>query len=87
MLCSLCSGIVLVVGYMQIDNQLPLTSMPVLLAPECKEKEESVLEIVLQMKSDSSEVKEVYPCIVLKVRKSHLYCLQSSIKDGGGHQS
>ncbi len=87
MLCSLCSGIVLVVGYMQIDNQLPLTPMPVILAPECKEKEESVLEIVLQMKSDSSEVKEVYPCIGLKVRKSHLYCLQNSIKDGGGHQS
>jgi vacuolar protein sorting-associated protein 13A/C len=55
---------------MQIDNQLPLTSMPVLLAPECKEKEESVLEIVLQMKSDSSEVKEVYPCIVLKTTES-----------------
>jgi vacuolar protein sorting-associated protein 13A/C len=70
MLCSLCSGIVLVVGYMQIDNQLPLTPMPVLLAPECKEKEESVLEIVLEMKSDSSEVKEVYPCIALKTTES-----------------
>jgi vacuolar protein sorting-associated protein 13A/C len=70
MLCSLCSGIVLVVGYMQIDNQLPLTPMPVLLAPECKEKEESVLEIVLKMKSDTSEVKEVYPCIILKTTES-----------------
>lgn len=55
------------VGYMQIDNQLPLTPMPVLLAPELHEGD-FVIKIVASMKADSNEAIRVYPYLGVKVR-------------------
>lgn len=54
------------VGYMQIDNQLPLTPMPVLLAPELHE-EDFVIKAIASMKVETNEAIQVYPYLGLKV--------------------
>lgn len=58
------------VGYMQVDNQLPLTPMPVLLAPELQEGEDFVVKAIASMKAETNEADKVYPYLSLKVRRS-----------------
>ncbi|XP_024403056.1 uncharacterized protein [Physcomitrium patens] len=57
------------VGYMQIDNQLPLTPMPVLLAPELHE-EDFVIKAIASMKVETNEAIQVYPYLGLKLTGS-----------------
>lgn len=53
---------------MQIDNQLPLTSMPVLLAPDShNDTDDFVIKAVSSMKSGTAEAIQVYPYMGLKV--------------------
>ena len=58
------------VGYLQADNQLPLTPMPVLLAPEPHDGEDYVIKAIASMKAETNEAVQVYPYLGLKVRYS-----------------
>lgn len=58
------------VGYMQVDNQLPLTPMPVLLAPELQEGEDFVVKAIASMKAETNEADKVYPYLSLKVTEN-----------------
>lgn len=55
-------------GYLQVDNTLPLTPMPVLLAPEIHEVEGNVIKATASMKADTGEAAQVYPYLGLQVR-------------------
>jgi len=55
---------------MQADNQLPLTPMPVLLAPELHEDEGFVIKAIASMKAETNEAVQVYPYLGLQVRCS-----------------
>jgi vacuolar protein sorting-associated protein 13A/C len=56
---------------MQADNQLPLTPMPVLLAPEeLHEGEDYVIKAIASMKAETNEAVQVYPYLGWKVRCS-----------------
>lgn len=52
---------------MQIDNQLPLTPKPVLLAPE-RHEGDFVIKVIASMKADTTEAIQIYPYLGLKVR-------------------
>ncbi|KAG0604101.1 hypothetical protein M758_10G145000 [Ceratodon purpureus] len=58
------------VGYLQVDNTLPLTPMPVLLAPEIHEVEGNVIKATASMKADTGEAAQVYPYIGLQLTKA-----------------
>lgn len=63
-----CFRFTVTVGYMQIDNQLPLTSMPILLAPDLhNDTDDFVIKAVSSMKSGTAEAIQVYPYMGLKV--------------------
>lgn len=56
------------VGNLQLDNQLPLSWMPVLLAPERRdESKEFLMKFSLMMYDDKAEARQVYPYIGLQV--------------------
>ncbi|KAG0571187.1 hypothetical protein KC19_6G218100 [Ceratodon purpureus] len=58
------------VGYLQVDNTLPLTPMPVLLAPEIHKVEGNVIKATALMKADTGEAAQVYPYIGLQLTKA-----------------
>ncbi|KAG0557949.1 hypothetical protein KC19_11G167800 [Ceratodon purpureus] len=65
------SRFTVMVGYMQADNQLPLTPMPVLLAPEeLHEGEDYVIKAIASMKTEINEAVQVYPYLGLKLTGS-----------------
>lgn len=55
-------------GYLQIDNQLPLSLMPVLLAPErYSDINHPVFKMTITMRNESTEGIQVYPYVFVRV--------------------
>lgn len=55
-------------GYLQIDNQLPLTLMPVLLAPEqMSDIHHPVFKMTITMQNVNSDGIQVYPYVYIRV--------------------
>ncbi|EPS64219.1 hypothetical protein M569_10562, partial [Genlisea aurea] len=58
----------IIVGYMQLDNQLPLTVMPVLLAPELvPDAMHPVFKMTITARNDTLDGLEIYPYIYITV--------------------
>ncbi|XP_048140983.1 uncharacterized protein LOC115736923 isoform X3 [Rhodamnia argentea] len=58
----------LILGYLQIDNQLPLTLMPVLLAPEqATDLHHPVFKITVTVCNENPDGVVVYPCVYIRV--------------------
>nr|AFN89138.1 vacuolar protein sorting 13 [Mesembryanthemum crystallinum] len=57
----------LILGYLQVDNQLPLTVMPVLLAPEQTDMQQPVFKMTLTMRNENTDGIQVYPHVYIRV--------------------
>ncbi|XP_075505709.1 uncharacterized protein LOC142542773 isoform X1 [Primulina tabacum] len=58
----------LMFGYMQLDNQLPLTAMPVLLAPEqTPDMHHPVFKMTLTMRNENLDGLQIYPYVYIRV--------------------
>ncbi|KAF7828516.1 Vacuolar protein sorting-associated protein 13C [Senna tora] len=58
----------LIFGYLQVDNQLPLTLMPVLLAPEqASDVQHPVFKMTITMQNENKDGVEVYPYVYIRV--------------------
>ncbi|CAN4127752.1 unnamed protein product [Withania somnifera] len=58
----------LILGYLQLDNQLPLTLMPVLLAPEQNiDMHHPVLKMTLTVRNENIDGVQVYPYVKVRV--------------------
>ncbi|KAJ4777649.1 Pleckstrin (PH) domain-containing protein isoform 2 [Rhynchospora pubera] len=61
----------LLIGHLQLDNELPLTVMPVLLAPEeATDLNHSVFKSNIAISNETVDGTEVYPFVYLRVTKS-----------------
>ena len=55
-------------GYLQLDNQLPLTLMPVLLAPEqSSDVQHPVFKMTITMQNENKDGVQVYPYVYIRV--------------------
>ncbi|CAL0314337.1 unnamed protein product [Lupinus luteus] len=55
-------------GYLQLDNQLPLTLMPVLLAPEqTSDVQHPVFKMTVTMQNENKDGIQVYPYVYIRV--------------------
>jgi vacuolar protein sorting-associated protein 13A/C len=58
----------LILGHLQLDNQLPLTVMPVLLAPEqTADVNHPVFKMTITMRNESPDGIQVYPYVYIRV--------------------
>lgn len=58
----------LILGHLQIDNQLPLTLMPVLLAPEqATDMHHPVFKMTITVRNENTEGIQVYPYVYIRV--------------------
>ncbi|KAI6702353.1 hypothetical protein NL676_011489 [Syzygium grande] len=58
----------LILGYLQIDNQLPLTLMPVLLAPEqATDSNHPAFKMTVTVCNENPDGIVVYPCVYIRV--------------------
>lgn len=58
----------LILGHLQIDNQLPLTLMPVLLAPEqATDIHHPVFKMTITVRNENTEGIQVYPYVYIRV--------------------
>ncbi|GKU95669.1 hypothetical protein SLEP1_g9000 [Rubroshorea leprosula] len=58
----------LILGHLQIDNQLPLTLMPVLLAPEqASDIHHPVFKMTVTMRNENTDGIQVYPYVYIRV--------------------
>ncbi|CAA0838075.1 pleckstrin homology (PH) domain-containing protein [Striga hermonthica] len=58
----------LVLGYLQLDNQLPLTVMPVLLAPEqTPDVHHPVFKMTITIRNETLDGLQIYPYIYIRV--------------------
>nr|XP_009413254.1 PREDICTED: uncharacterized protein LOC103994598 isoform X1 [Musa acuminata subsp. malaccensis] len=58
----------LIFGYLQLDNQLPLTVMPVLLAPEdMPDRKHPVFKTTIMKSNEASDGTQVYPYVYIRV--------------------
>ncbi|KAL2987622.1 hypothetical protein AAZX31_11G038900 [Glycine max] len=58
----------LIFGYLQLDNQLPLTLMPVLLAPEqTSDVQHPVFKMTITMQNENKDGIQVYPYVYIRV--------------------
>lgn len=58
----------LILGHLQLDNQLPLTLMPVLLAPEStSDMQHPVFKMTITMRNESTDGIQVYPYVYIRV--------------------
>ncbi|KAM5573225.1 hypothetical protein ABKV19_012985 [Rosa sericea] len=58
----------LILGHVQLDNQLPLTLMPVLLAPEPNsDMHHPVVKMTITMRNENTDGIQVYPYIYIRV--------------------
>ncbi|XP_020979196.1 uncharacterized protein LOC107640015 [Arachis ipaensis] len=58
----------LIFGYLQLDNQLPLTLMPVLLAPEqSPDVQHPVFKMTITMQNENKDGIQVYPYVYIRV--------------------
>lgn len=63
----------LILGFLQLDNQLPLTVMPVLLAPEhMGDSHHPVFKTTITMSNKNTDETLVYPYIHVRVRFQEL---------------
>eukprot|EP01018_Ginkgo_biloba_P007916 Gb_35998 [translate_table: standard] len=66
------SRLKLLLGYLQLDNQLPLTHMPVLLAPELPlDLQYPVFKMTFTMSNDTVEGTQVYPYVGIQVVQTY----------------
>lgn len=57
-----------ILGHLQIDNQLPLTLMPVLLAPDkAGDSHQPVLKMTITMCNEETDGTQVYPYVYVRV--------------------
>lgn len=64
----ICGRFKLILGNLQIDNQLPLTLMPVLLAPEqTTDTHHPVFKITFTIRNESTDGIQVYPHLYIRV--------------------
>ena len=58
----------LIFGYLQLDNQLPLTLMPVLLAPDqTSDVQHPVFKMTITMQNENKDGVLVYPYVYIRV--------------------
>ncbi|XP_058190168.1 uncharacterized protein LOC131307586 isoform X5 [Rhododendron vialii] len=58
----------LILGYLQLDNQLPLTPMPVLLAPEQTiDMHHPVFKMTITIRNENPDGVQVYPYVYIRV--------------------
>ncbi|MFS8029949.1 putative vacuolar protein sorting-associated protein [Helianthus anomalus] len=58
----------LIVGHLQLDNQLPLTLMPVLLAPEeVSDMNHPVFKMTITISNENADGLQVYPYVYIRV--------------------
>ncbi|XP_071692229.1 uncharacterized protein [Rutidosis leptorrhynchoides] len=58
----------LILGHLQLDNQLPLTLMPVLLAPEeASDMNHPVFKMTITISNENSDGIQVYPYVYIRV--------------------
>lgn len=58
----------LVLGYMQLDNQLPLTVMPVLLAPDhTPDVHHPVFKMTITVRNENLDGLQIYPYVYIRV--------------------
>ncbi|KAI3453469.1 hypothetical protein Pfo_010132 [Paulownia fortunei] len=58
----------LILGYMQLDNQLPLTVMPVLLAPEqIPDVHHPVFKMTITVRNENLDGLQIYPYVYIRV--------------------
>lgn len=58
---------------MQLDNQLPLTVMPVLLAPEqTPDMHHPVLKMTLTIRNEDLDGLQIYPYVYIRVMSSNI---------------
>lgn len=58
----------LILGHLQLDNQLPLTLMPVLLAPEMNsDLHHPVFKMTITMRNENIDGILVYPYVYIRV--------------------
>lgn len=58
----------IILGHLQIDNQLPLTLMPVLLAPDnTGDSRQPVLKMTITMCNEETDGIQVYPYVYVRV--------------------
>ncbi|XP_022737877.1 uncharacterized protein LOC111290709 isoform X2 [Durio zibethinus] len=66
--CGTTSRFKLILGYLQIDNQLPLSLMPVLLAPEqISDIHHPVFKMTITMLNVNTDGIQVYPYVYIRV--------------------
>ncbi|KAF5735104.1 hypothetical protein HS088_TW15G00604 [Tripterygium wilfordii] len=66
--CGRTSRFKLILGRLQIDNQLPLTIMPVLLAPEqIPDLQHSVFKMTITTRNEKIDSVQVYPYVYIRV--------------------
>ena len=56
-----------ILGHLQVDNQLPLTVMPVLLAPEQTDIQQPVFKMTLTMRNENTDGIQVFPYTYIRV--------------------
>lgn len=57
-----------ILGHLQIDNQLPLTLMPVILAPDnTGDSHQPVLKMTITMCNEETDGIQVYPYVYVRV--------------------
>lgn len=58
----------IILGHLQIDNQLPLTLMPILLAPDnTGDNHQPVLKMTITMCNEETDGIQVYPYVYVRV--------------------
>lgn len=58
----------LIIGYMQLDNQLPLTVMPVLLAPDSTpDVHHPVFKMTVTARNENLDGLQIYPYVYIRV--------------------
>lgn len=64
----ICIRFKLILGHVQLDNQLPLTLMPVLLAPEAiSDMNHPVFKMTITMRNENTDGVQVYPYVFIRV--------------------
>ncbi|KAF8380627.1 hypothetical protein HHK36_028116 [Tetracentron sinense] len=68
----------IILGHLQLDNQLPLTLMPVLLAPEPSDTHLPVLKMTVTMSNNTTDGTLVFPYVYIRVTEK---CWRVSIHE------
>ncbi|XP_077244890.1 pleckstrin homology (PH) domain-containing protein [Tasmannia lanceolata] len=69
----------LILGHLQLDNQLPLTLMPVLLAPEhITDANHPVFKMTVTMSNENTDGTQIYPYVYIRVTEK---CWRVSIHE------